>query len=117
MFKEINKQPEHIREIFMWLSVFIVFSLIGFVWFKSFQEKMIVLLNPELEPEEQESLSYALAPFVVLKNGVKDLRSSFVNIGGLFGFLNSDDFEDIDSSFKKSQKIENPNLLPISEKK
>ena len=69
LFKEIKQQPEHIREIFMWLSVFIIFSLIGFVWFKSFQEKMIVLLNPELMPEEeQEPFANALAPFVVLKN-------------------------------------------------
>lgn len=102
----------------MWLSVFIIFSLIGFVWFKSFQEKMIVLLNPELmSEEEQEPFANALAPFVVLKNGVKDLKSSFADLGSLFGFLNDDDdddFENIIKTLEESQKNENPKSLPLS---
>jgi hypothetical protein len=115
MFKEIRQQPENIRELFMWLSVFIVFSLIGIVWARSFQEKMIVLLNPQLaEPEGQQSYAKVLAPFAVVRNSIRDFTSSVASLGSLVGLPTSDQRMSIESAFKESQKVDNPKLLPLA---
>ena len=120
MLKEIREQPEHIREIFMWLSVLIVFSLVGFVWAKSFQERIVVLLNPETTPEvaEEESFASSVAPFGVIKNSVASMRDGVANLSALFGFLQkTPNAEEIDSAFRKSQEITEPRLLPLTENK
>lgn len=47
LLQEIRKQPEHIRHIFMWLCVVIVFSMVSFVWFRSTQQTFVAMLHPE----------------------------------------------------------------------
>lgn len=54
LLDEIRQQPEHIRHVMMWLCVVIVFSLVGFVWFKSTQEKFVAMLHPEEFKQRQE---------------------------------------------------------------
>lgn len=55
LLQEIRKQPEHIRHIFMWLCVVIVFSLVGFVWFRSTQQKFVAMLHPgEVKQQEEQ---------------------------------------------------------------
>jgi len=44
---DIQNQPQRTREIMFGLSVFITVLLIGMIWFRSFQKKLYVLMNPE----------------------------------------------------------------------
>lgn len=46
VFHEIRKQPDHIREIFMWLSVVITTSIVGYVWIGSVSRDITALANP-----------------------------------------------------------------------
>ena len=108
MLKEIRNQPEHIRAIFMWLSVFIVFSLIIVVWAGSFQQKLILLLNsPDKTPlAKQES------PLGVIGKSFSDLKAVILDLTGLAtGKKNQAEVID---NLEKRFDIE-PRLLPISE--
>lgn len=49
---DIKKQPRHVREIMFALCVVTTISLVGMVWFRSFEEDLFVMLNPE--PDKQE---------------------------------------------------------------
>ena len=110
MLKEIRKQPEHIRAIFMWLSVFIVFSLVVFVWLNSFQQKLTLLLGSEKEEKTTEQES----PLAAIGHGLGDLKAE---IGDLFGLTSGtkeqkEVIENIEE--RLGTKIE-PRLLPVSE--
>lgn len=107
MLKEIRSQPDHIRALFMWLSVFIVFSLVIFVWLNSFQQKLAFLLNPEQETAaEQES------PFSVMGKSFNDLKATISDLFGLAsGAKNQNEVFD---NLEKRFKVE-PKLLPVSE--
>lgn len=109
MRKTINKireQPLHVREAIMWISVIVVFSIIGVVWFSNFHDQSYALLNPQgvqgddaaavAKGEKQEA-----SPFAAL-------LSAFGNIGsGISGFVSS--------LGEESEQIEEPHILPISE--
>lgn len=47
LLDEIRSQPDHIREIFMWLCVVITFSIVSFFWFQSTAKEFVALVNPE----------------------------------------------------------------------
>ncbi|TSC91307.1 MAG: hypothetical protein G01um10142_35 [Parcubacteria group bacterium Gr01-1014_2] len=111
MLKEIRRQPSHIRAIFMWLSVFIVFSLVIFIWIQSFQQRLTFLLDPskELETAKQES------PITTIGKGLDDLRAEIFNLFGLAAFKKQEG--DVGSNLEERtgvKKIE-PRLLPVSE--
>jgi len=108
MLKEIRNQPEHIRSLFMWLSVFIVFSLVVFVWVNSFQQKLILLLNPDEKAETAEQES----PMALMSRSLSDLKATIVDLFGLAsgGKETGKVIEDL----KKRFEIE-PRLLPVSE--
>lgn len=110
MLKEIRNQPEHIRALFMWLSVFIVFSLVIFVWANSFQQKLALLLNPEEKTETAKQES----PLAVISGGLNDLRATIVDLFGLASGRKNE--LEIKSNLEDrfGSKIE-PNLLPVSE--
>jgi|SRR3989344_2661143 len=44
---DIKKQPRHIREIMFGLCVITTISLVGLVWFRSFEEDIFVLINTD----------------------------------------------------------------------
>ncbi len=50
---EIKRQPQYVREIMFGLCVVITVSLVGLVWFRSFEENLFVILNPEPEKQAQ----------------------------------------------------------------
>lgn len=111
MLKEIREQPEHIRAIFMWLSVFIVFSLVIFVWANSFQQKLALLLN---SPEEEKVLAEEESPFVVIGKSLNDLKATILD---LFGLVNGARNEtEVINNLERRFEVE-PNLLPLSEDK
>lgn len=111
ILKEIRKQPEHIRAIFMWLSVFIVFSLVVFIWVNSFQQKLTLLLNPD---QESALAKEDQSPLDLLGKSLGDLRAAFANLFGLTIGIKTEKevIEDFEERF--GTKIE-PRLLPISE--
>lgn len=84
LLQEIREQPEHIRHIFMWVCVVIVFSAVGFVWFRQTSKQFVAMLHPE------ESQARALAeknnpkqpsPFATIFSSLQSLRA---NISELF---------------------------------
>ncbi len=112
MLKEIRKQPEHIRSIFMWLSVFIVFSLVFFFWLNGFQKKLVSLLNPaeqETETVKEES------PFTVIINSLNDMKATILDLFYLTSGTKSET-EVINNLEQRRDKIE-PKLLPVSDDK
>ena len=109
MLKEIRKQPEHIRALFMWLSVFIVFSLVVFVWLNSFQNKLAVLLAPEEQDQAKDQ-----SPFSVIGQSLGDLKAT---ISDLFGLASGTKKEaEVKDNLKErfGVKVE-PRLLPVTE--
>ena len=80
LLQEIRQQPEHIRHVMMWLCVVIVFSMVGFVWFRSTQEKFVAMLHPEEYKQFQEERKLAKqgsdSPLAGLWNSFGTLRAS-----------------------------------------
>ena len=110
MLKEIREQPEYIRTIFMWLSVFIVFSLIVFVWFQGFERKISTLIS---QPGQEEAARQE-SPLSVIAGGLGDLKATVLDLFGLA--VGSKKEEEIKNNLENrfGTKIE-PNLLPVSE--
>ena len=81
MLKEIRKQPEHIREIFMWLCVTIVFSFVLLTGFRQTEERLVALVNPELQEDTNQLADKKEAsPLAVLGGYIGDLRASIADI-------------------------------------
>lgn len=79
--KDIKNQSQASREIMFALSVVITVSLIGVVWFNSFQENIYVMLNPDKETE-QKFFAGGADKFAYLYDKQKtDLPSLFSSIG------------------------------------
>ncbi|TSC90908.1 MAG: hypothetical protein CEN90_740 [Parcubacteria group bacterium Licking1014_17] len=86
LLNEIKNQPEHIRKIFMWVCVIIVFSIIGFGWFRTTQKQFANLLNPSGNLDAVKSSANKVAgesePFF---GGLfSSLKNFSANIGELF---------------------------------
>lgn len=112
ILKNIQEQPQHIREIMFGLCVVTSVSLVGAVWFNDFQNDMYALLNPEeiqqekfLAQENSESL------FGVLGKTFGDMSSVFSGFWDSFG---SGDGAIIEIENKTSDRVY---LLPLSEEK
>ena len=110
MLNEIRRQRLHIRAIFMWLSVFIVFSLVIFVWLQGFQQRLTFLLNPSEEQEivEQES------PFASIGKSFNDLRATIFDLFGLASRVKEEIKVRSNLEERVGGKIK-PRLLPLSE--
>ena len=124
---EIRKQPQHHREIMFGLCVVTTISLVGMVWYNSFEKNLYVLLNPG-ENADQRYLATANGgapskagaenknvPSLLGDMGKtgQDLKAAFLSIFNLTG------------NDKKDDVIENMKIndsgrvytLPISEPK
>ena len=112
MLKEIRNQPEHIRVLFMWLSVFIVFSLIVFIWFQGFEQKITALL----EKPQEAGVANQESPLSVMARSFGDLKALILDLFGLaVGFKKEAEIKsNLENRF--GTKIE-PRLLPVSEDK
>ena len=111
---DIRKQPRHVREIMFGLCVVITVSLIGMIWFRSFEEDVFVMLNTD---EAIRAKFYAErdknAPiYASIIGAMGDLKAVMYNSLGFFDSYNS-------------KGVTNPNKdlegkvyrLPISEDK
>ncbi len=111
---DIRKQPRHHREIMFGLCVVTTISLVGMVWYNSFEKNLYALLNPG-QDVGQRNLAQQKESEPSMFGGVsqvgKDLKAAFYNILN----LNSND---------KKDNIENPKIndsgrvytLPLSGK-
>lgn len=106
MLKEIRKQPEHIRALFMWLSVFIVFSAIAFIWFNSFQNRMRAFLN-----SKEKELTKEESPFGIIKKSFNDFKADIIDL-----FSSSKTIKEIKEK-ENFQEIIPLRLLPLSGEK
>ena len=52
-FKDIKNQSQGAREIMFLLSTIITVSLVGMIWFRSFEKNIYVMLNPDREAEQK----------------------------------------------------------------
>lgn len=112
---ELRKQPQHHREIMFGLCVITIISLVGMVWYNSFEKNLYVLLNPGENTDQRFLAENESIPSLFGSMGQtgKDLKATFYNIFN----LTSED--------KKDNIVENPKnndsgkvyTLPISEEK
>ena len=110
MLSEIRKQPDHIRALFMWLSVFIVFSAVVFVWADSFQQKLVFMLDGS----EEKALVEARSPFAIVGSSAGDLKATVLDLFGLAGGTREQDEVLRNIQERVEQRIK-PRLLPVSE--
>jgi hypothetical protein len=111
IWQEIKEQPDHIREVFMWVCVIAVFSVIGFSWFRSTSKQLVALVNPEQAQQDQIASAKedsTSSPFATISKSWKSLTA---NIGELFNFTQKSN--DIQINSKRLPVVE-PNVLPLS---
>ncbi len=53
---EIRNQPHHVRELATVLCTIVVVAVVALVWFRSFQNNIYALLNPEEQTQAQDKL-------------------------------------------------------------
>ena len=82
LVKEIREQPLHIRKLFMWTSVVITFSLVGFVWLNDTKKDVVALLNGGSNPAQEIEQKQPSSPFAAIGKAFGSLRA---NMGELFG--------------------------------
>ena len=85
LIHDIRNQPRHIRKLMFGLSVITTVSLVGMIWFNSFQNNMYALLNPAEENPDQSQFAQApqvKSPLASMKDAFKSAGASIM---GLFG--------------------------------
>ena len=95
----------------MWACVIVVFSVVGFSWFRSTSKQLVALVNPEQAQQDQMAEAKqgnTSSPFATISQSWKNLTA---NIGELFNFTQKSN--DIQITNQKLPEIE-PNLLPLS---
>jgi hypothetical protein len=116
IIEEIRAQPEYIRHIFMWTCVIIVFSVVGFAWFKNTEKKFIALLNPnEVQQEKalaEKSKSQPPSPFATIFSAWDNLRANILEL-----ILGSKQLEFNENNYRGGLEEEQlpPQKLPLSE--
>jgi hypothetical protein len=115
---EIRRQPDHIREVFMWVFVVIIFSVVGFAWFRSTEKQFVALLNPDQAQEqrilaEKNKAKEGPSPFAMIGNSFSGLKAS---IAELFLGIKSNDFEIRNEGAGPTVSVP-PQELPISGEK
>ena len=82
---ELRKQPQHHREIMFGLSVVTTISLVGMVWYNSFEKNLYVLLNPGENADQRFLAENKTVPSLLgnMAQTGKDLRATFYDIFNL----------------------------------
>src|SRR3989338_1617801 len=53
LLHEIRSQSEGVRKLMFGLSVFVTISIVGVIWFRSFENRIFALMNPSDEVQER----------------------------------------------------------------
>jgi len=112
---DIRKQPQHHREIMFGLCVITAVSLVGMIWYNSFQTNLYVLLNPEQTTDQRNLAENKTAPSLfgdIGKTG-QDLKAAFYSIFN----LNSNDKKDNVTGNTQTNDSGRVYTLPLSGKK
>src|SRR5689334_19315678 len=114
LVREIRSQPQHIREIFMWLCVVVSFSIVSYFWFQSTSKQFVAFVNPEkVEAERIYAENQKKSEPSLLGNISQSLSSLKSNFSGLLGFgSNTIEFP---NNYEKDKV--SPNLFPVSKDK
>lgn len=111
ILEEIRSQPPHIREVFMWMSVVIVFSVVGFSWFKTTSKQFVALVNPDQAQQNADMLAEdqnkSILPFATISKSWKSLSAGILE---LFDFTQKTNNIQIEN---KQPEVK-PNLLPLA---
>ena len=113
--EEIRRQPQHHREIMFGLCVVTTISLVGMVWYNSFEKNLYVLLNPGETTDQRNFAENKNVPSLlgdIGKTG-QDLKAAFFSIFN----LTNDDKKDITIDNTKANDLGKVYTLPLSEKK
>lgn len=86
---DIKKQPRHVREIMFGLCVVTTISLVGLVWFRSFEKDVFVLLNTDPGVQAQFFAERAGRTPTVYANATKALGSLRATMYSAFGFMDN----------------------------
>ena len=86
---EIRKQPRHHREIMFGLCVVTTISMVGMVWYNSFEKNLYALLNPGETTDQRNLAENKDVPSLLgnISDTAKDLKASFYSI---FNLTNGD---------------------------
>jgi len=108
LIKEINKQPEHIRELFMWLFVIIIFSLVLVAGVRDTNRRIVALVNPQdnIVGSTEVAENNAQSPFASIAGYFGGLKASIADIFNfdlISGVINN-----------KADSEVSPALLPVS---
>ncbi len=122
---EIRKQPRHHREIMFGLCVVTTISLVGMVWYNSFEKNLYALLNPGENADQRFLAEHKTEPSLFGNIGQtgKDLKASFLGIfssigGSAFGGnLTGDEKNDLIIENTKANDSGRVYTLPLSDKK
>lgn len=126
ILKEIKEQPSHIREMFMWLCVIIVFSVVGFVWFTSTAKQFVALVNPEQAAQDQALAQNSQpangdnnqSPFATIALSFKGISASISELLGFVGNTNNFEIKNNQSeTANNGVEIIEPQKLPLSKDK
>ena len=113
LFKEIQGQPEHIKEVFVWLCAIIVFSVVLLAGFRQTEEKLVALINPEVFKGEETFIakeeSKLPSPLASFGEYFKSLRASVTDI---FNFKGGTNEVEVKNDIKSDIP---PALLPLAD--
>ena len=108
LFNEIRRQPLWLRELLFGFSVIITISIVGTMWFHSFERKTFALINPEKRFDDQYFVKARpqseYAPIALAERGFRGLRAS------IYGVLNITGGQDASIDKPHNQVY----LLPVS---
>lgn len=110
--EDIQKQPRHVREIMFVLCVVITISLVGLVWFRSFEEDLFVMLNPSQEEQERFYADRQDRTPVIYANVTKALTNLQATLYDALGFL--DDYPSKEKNQPEEEYQGEVNKLPLS---
>ena len=81
LLEDIKNQSKLTREIMFGLCCVITISVVGLVWFRSFEKNLFVLLNPEQEVQKQYFASQGNSSlFGNIGNAINDLKASVLGV-------------------------------------
>lgn len=109
---DIQKQPKHVREIMFALCAITTISLVGIVWFRSFEEDLFVMLNPQQDRQDKFYAERSGRTPAVYANLTKALGSLRANFYDAFGFL--DDYSGSKSIEVEEEYKGEVHKLPLS---
>ncbi|MBX4211551.1 MAG: hypothetical protein KW806_02025 [Candidatus Yanofskybacteria bacterium] len=106
--EEIRHQPLWVRQVMFGFSVIAALSLVGGIWFRSFEKDMFALLNPDPAVQEQHFAQFKTeeGAFSLASKAIEGLRAT---ISDFFGF------DTVGTKIPSEPEDASPHALPLSE--